>query len=156
MELTAQRFSGSAKDTLGLFFIDCKFECYTLEDEYRTEKVKGETRIPAGRYKVELRTEGGFHARYLQKFGADFHKGMLHVTNVPNFQYILIHILNTEKETDGCLGVGNTLNNNQVGNGFLGDSTGAYKKMYPVIRDALLAGEEVWITYKDEGQIDFS
>lgn len=156
MELTTQRFSDNGNSTLSLFFINCEFKCYNLEDEFRSVKVKGETRIPAGRYPVKLRTEGGFHERYLKRFGADFHKGMLHITEIPNFKYVLIHILNNEKQTDGCLGVGNTINNNQVSDAILGDSTNAYKTIYPIIRDALLAGEEVWINVKDEGQIDFS
>lgn len=154
MNLTVQRYNSSSESTLGMLFIDCKFECYTLEDEYRTQKVKGETRIPAGKYKVELRREGGFHSRYLQKFGQTFHKGMLWVKDVPNFEYILIHIGNDDGDTAGCLLVGNTANNNNLGKGFIGASTDAYKKFYPKVADALMNGEEVWIEYKDEGQMD--
>ena len=39
------------------------FLAYTLEDEQRDVKVYGETRIPAGTYKLKLRTVGGFHTR---------------------------------------------------------------------------------------------
>ena len=126
-------------------FVDCDFECFTIEDEFRTTKKYGETRIPNGRYKVELRTVGGFHNRYLKKFGKDFHKGMLWVKDVPNFEYILIHIGNTEKDTAGCLLVGSTSNSEK---GFIGDSTGAYKSMYKKVSDAILRGEDVYITYK--------
>ena len=55
MKLELKRFSGQSDTTLGLMFVDGEFECFTLEDEYRAEKVKGETRIPAGTYKVEKR-----------------------------------------------------------------------------------------------------
>lgn len=154
MNLTVQRYNSSTESTLGMLFIDCRFECYTLEDEYRTVKLKGETRIPSGKYKVELRKEGGFHNRYLQKFGHTFHKGMLWVRNVPNFEYILIHIGNDDADTAGCLLVGNTANNNNLGKGFIGGSTDAYKKFYPLVADALMKGEDVWIEYKDEGQMD--
>jgi len=154
MEITVQRFSSNKESTIGMLLIDCEFQCFTLEDEFRSLKVKGETRIGAGRYRIQLRTEGGFHQRYLQKFGADFHKGMLHVMNVPAFEYILIHIGNDDDDTAGCLLAGNTANNNRHGKGFTGDSTGAYKDLYPKILAALEAGEKVWINYLDEGQMN--
>ena len=56
MELTVDRYNSESNYTDGLLFIDCEFECYTLEDEFRSVKVFGETRIPDGRYKIELRT----------------------------------------------------------------------------------------------------
>jgi hypothetical protein len=114
-----------------------------LEDEKRDIKVKGETRIPEGRYKITLRKEGGFHERYAKKFGS-LHKGMLWVRNVPNFEYILIHMGNTDKHTDGCILVGNSLKKN-----FLGESEVAYREIYPEIASALEKNEEVWITIMD-------
>jgi hypothetical protein len=153
MEITVQRFSSNNESTLGVLFIDCDFQCYTIEDEFRSKKARGETRIPAGRYRITLRNEGGFHSRYLQKFGADFHKGMLWIRDVPDFEYILIHIGNDDDDTAGCLLVGNTANNNRSGAGFVGDSTGAYKELYQIIRDAILDGDDVWINYLDEGQM---
>jgi len=44
MKLELKRFSGQSDTTLGLMFVDGEFECFTLEDEYRADKVKGETR----------------------------------------------------------------------------------------------------------------
>jgi len=41
--------------------VDGQFVCFGLEDEYREDKVAGETRIPSGTYQVALRKEGGFH-----------------------------------------------------------------------------------------------
>ena len=78
-----------------------------LEDEYRDGKVMGETCIPEGTYDVKPRTEGGFHNRYTAKYG-DFHKGMLHVQDVPNFEFILIHTGNTDEHTAGRLLLGET------------------------------------------------
>ena len=92
--------------TNGLLFIDGKFECYTLEDEYRTVKVMHETCIPEGTYPIEFRTVGGFDAKYTKRYGADFHKGMLWIRGVPEFEYILIHTGNTDSHTSGCLLVG--------------------------------------------------
>jgi len=128
----------------------CKrtFLAYTLEDEYREEKKYGETRIPNGTYKLALRTVGGYNEKYKRRF-PDFHVGMLHVTNVPNFEYILIHCGNTDEHTAGCLLVGDSQENNQITkNGFIGKSTQAYKRIYPRIAEALIRGEEVTIKYK--------
>jgi len=141
MKLKVLRFSSQSDSTNGLLFDDSdgdmKFLCYTLEDEYRSEKVRGETRVPAGVYKLELRTEGGFHARYTKKYGS-MHKGMLHVTKVPGFEWILIHTGNTDEHTAGCLLVGDSQENNAlIKDGFIGKSTVAYKRIYPDIARAI-------------------
>jgi len=146
MKLEVLRFNSQEDFTSGLLFDVTdgrKFLAYTLEDEYREEKVKGETRIPSGTYKITLRTTGGFHARYTKKYGS-MHKGMLWVRDVPNFEYILIHTGNTDEHTAGCLLVGDTQKD-----GFTGASTSAYKRIYPPIAEVLERGEEVTITYID-------
>ena len=147
MELTVLRYNSESDYTDGLLFIDDKFECYTLEDEYRSVKVFGKTRIPDGKYKLELRTVGGFHNRYLKRYGNKFHKGMLWVTDVPNFKYILIHIGNDDDDTAGCLLVGSTANKDR---GFIGASGKAYLDLYPEVRDAILK-EDVYINYISNG-----
>ena len=111
MELDVMRWSSGSESTLGGFFIrepDRHFLCFTLEDEYHAIKVFGETRIPAGRYRIVLRTVGGNHERYLAKYGPEWHKGMLWLQDVPNFKWILVHAGNTDDDTAGCLLVGNT------------------------------------------------
>jgi len=155
MKLKVLRFSSQEDSTSGLLFLEdnqeMKFLCYTLEDEMRDVKVKGETRVPAGTYKLELRTEGGFNNKYTKKYG-EFHKGMLHVTNVPNFEYILIHTGNTDEHTAGCLLVGDSQENNAiVKDGFVGKSTNAYKRIYPDISRAISEGNEVTIEYINIG-----
>ena len=153
MKLKVIRFSSQKDSTNGLLFHDSdsglEFLCYTLEDEHRDYKVKGETRVPAGTYKIQLRTEGGFHKRYTKKYGR-FHKGMLHITNVPNFEYILIHTGNTDEHSSGCLLVGDSQENNIIiKDGFVGKSTNAYKRIYPDIAKEIMNGEEVTIEYID-------
>ena len=152
MKLEVLRFSSQNESTLGALFNvsngQRKFMCYTLEDEHRTAKVKGETRIPAGTYPVTLRREGGFHERYRQKFNG-IHKGMLWVRNVPNFEFILIHIGNKDDDTAGCLLVGNGSNQNLTEEGSISSSTNAYQRIYPPIASALEGGEDVTITYVD-------
>ena len=153
MKLEVLRFSSQKDSTSGALFDvtngDRKFMCYTLEDEKRDEKIYGETRIPAGTYRVTLRTEGGFHKKYAHRF-QDIHRGMLWVRDVPGFEFILIHCGNTDEHTAGCLLVGETQSSNvKEGNGFIGRSTQAYFDIYPSIAGALEAGEEVTITYID-------
>ena len=153
MKLKVLRFSSQEDSTSGLLFLEgdlgLEFLCYTLEDERRVLKKKGETRVPSGTYKIELRTEGGFHEKYKKKYGG-FHKGMLHVTNVPNFEYILIHTGNTDEHTAGCLLVGDSQENNVIiKDGFIGKSVNAYKRIYPDISKAIIQGEEVTIEYID-------
>ena len=95
-----------------------------------------------------LRRVGGYHTKYSKRF-SDIHIGMLHVLDVPNFEYILIHCGNTDEHTAGCLRVGDSQENNQITtNGFIGKSTQAYKRIYPYIANAIDCGEDVTITYK--------
>ena len=163
MELEVIRISSESDSTNGILLeVDrlapaphaegfrCKrtFLAYTLEDEYRDEKKYGETRIPNGTYKLGLRKEGGYHSKYSKRF-SDFHIGMLHVLDVPGFEYILIHCGNTDEHTAGCLLVGDSQENNQITkDGFIGKSTQAYKRIYPRIAEAIDCGEQVTITYR--------
>jgi len=151
MKLKVLRISSQEDSTSGLLFLEqnnkLDFLCYTLEDEHRDNKVRGETRVPQGTYQIKLRQEGGFHEKYKKRFS--FHKGMLHVVNVPNFEYILIHTGNTDEHTAGCLLVGDSQENNVIiKDGFIGKSTNAYKRIYPDIVEALQK-EKVFIEYVD-------
>lgn len=151
MKLEVLRFSSQNDSTLGILFDISEgreFLCFTLEDEYRTVKKYGETRIPAGEYQVKLRKTGGFHKRYKNKF-PEIHKGMLWIQDVPNFEHVLIHIGNNDDNTAGCLLVGNTSQQNLTENGFIGASKSAYQRIYPPIAHALESGEAVTIKYID-------
>lgn len=147
MELHVIRYNNQEDFSDGLFFINGKFQVHTLEDEKRNVKLYGETRVWNGRYKVEFRTVGGFHQKYLARYGSDWHKGMLHIIDVPQFEYVLIHIGNDDDDTDACLLVGMAQNADKAG--FIGASRTAYEKIYPIVRDALLRGEDVYINYHD-------
>jgi hypothetical protein len=110
--------------------------------------VAGETRIPAGRYKLGLRREGGFHTRYAKLFSG-IHRGMLHLLNVPNFEYILIHCGNTDKDSAGCILLGDNAVQNVTLPGMIGASQIAYRRVYPDIAAALERGQDVHITIAD-------
>jgi hypothetical protein len=149
-ELTLQRYSQDDDSTLGILYLDGVFQCYTLEDEEREIKVAGETRIPEGTYDIKLRTEGGLTQKYAKKF-PDMHKGMLWLQDVPNFEWVYIHLGNTDEHTEGCILVGNQVNNNKVDEAFLGDSKRAYKKLYPKLVDIIESGEQLTIEITEIG-----
>ncbi|MAO66241.1 MAG: hypothetical protein CL666_14695 [Balneola sp.] len=150
MTLYLVRFSSGADDTLGILFLNGEAFCFTLEDEWRSEKVAGETRIPDGEYEIELRQYGGFHNRYKERFGTKFHKGMLELKHVPGFTDILIHCGNNEEHTAGCILVGDTVDINRDTNGYLGRSTEAYLALYEEVINAIQAGEDVEIIVTDD------
>ena len=159
MKLTVVRTQFGTDATNGLLFIDGLFECYTLEDQYQAVKVMHETCIPEGIYDIKFRKTGGFHSKYSERY-KNAHYGMLHIQDVPNFTYILIHTGNTDEHTSGCLIVGETQQDLEVSkDGFIGSSTVAYKKMYSKVASQLLQGKDVTIEYTTinkllEGQQD--
>lgn len=91
MILTLSRFAQQPGWTLGALFIGDHFECFTLEDEVRAEKIAGITAIPTGTYKVVLTNSPRFN-RVLPL-----------LVDVPNFEGIRIHPGNVAADTDGCI-----------------------------------------------------
>lgn len=146
MRLFVDRFISDAETTISRVFVNGCFFCFGLEDEYRAEKVPGETRIPAGTYKVGVRSVGGLHGRYKKRF-SDIHKGMLHVQNVPGFEYILIHCGNKDEHTAGCLLIGEGAVTTP-GDMMITNSTAAYRRLYQKVIDAAAMGR-LEITYQD-------
>jgi len=152
MDLTLQRIDKGTESSIGHISINegvmSWLECFTCEDEPRVQKLAGKTRIPAGRYEIKLRTEGGKHAHYTDLF--PWHEGMLWLQDVPDFEWIYIHIGNTHKHTLGCILTGTVPNHNYVnGGGTVSHSVTAYKRLYLKVIDALRNGP-VFITVKDE------
>jgi len=145
VKLTVVRTQFGTDATNGLLFIDGVFECYTLEDQYQAVKVMHETCIPEGTYDIKFRKEGGFHAKYDKKY-KNAHHGMLHLQDVPNFTYILIHSGNTDEHTSGCILTGETQQDLDMGkDGFIGRSAVSYQKMYRKVANQLLQGKPVQI-----------
>jgi hypothetical protein len=97
MEITVLRRWFTPKSTQSILFINGEQECFVLEDVTRPDgakKVPGKTAIPAGRY------------RLIVDWSNRFQKYAFHILDVPNFDGIRIHSGNTDKDTDGCLLVG--------------------------------------------------
>ena len=86
--------------TIGKMYLNNEYFCDTLEDTYRGQdlsntKVYGATAIPNGTYRTVV------------NFSPKFNKQMPQLLNVPYFTGIRIHTGSSEKDTDGCIIVGN-------------------------------------------------
>ena len=155
LEFELHRISSGDEATTGILFemidsgvgVHPKFECYTLEDQHNEPKVPGETRIPAGRYQIKLRTEGGMYGRYGQRF--PWHKGMLWLQDVPDFEWIYIHVGNKDDDSEGCILVGDGQVSNVTERGQVTSSVAAYRRLYQRIVKTLDEGQDVWITIED-------
>lgn len=135
MELKIDRFYKGSKYTIGRLYINGKLFCNTLEDpdreltqdmsieQIKAAKVYGDTAIPRGKYKVTLNVVS---PKFSKKKAYNFCKGKVpRLLDVPGFDGILIHIGNTQSDTDGCILVG--INNVK---GKVTKSTDTFKKLY--------------------------
>lgn len=146
MQITVDRYLSTNEATLSRVLVDGAFQCFGLEDEFRAVKIPGETRVPAGSYKITLRTWGGFHDRYQKdRRFRDFHQGMLWVRDVAGFEDILIHVGNSERDTAGCLLVAKERDELRM---TLLNSTQAYCDLYKKVVEAAHANR-LYINYED-------
>lgn len=137
MELTLQRRPSTKRTTIGDLSINGVFFCYTCEDIVRevegqpveSWKVKGETAIPAGRYKVGLVNSS--------RFG----ENTFSIEDVPGFEVIRIHSGNTSADTEGCILVGDTCAEDSIGT-----SRVALAKLKERLIPVINSGEPVYIT----------
>ena len=90
-------------------YVDGVFLCHTLEDTDRFLELKGvgakiyaSTAIGAGEYKGRLSMSNRFK------------KVMPEILNVPGFTGIRIHAGNTDKDTEGCILVGNVRGKDKI------------------------------------------
>ena len=140
MKLHLKRFATDGDSTIGILRLDGQAAFFTLEDERRAVKVASETRIPAGTYQIHVRNEGGMIKRYRRRF--QWHRGMLWLQDVPGFQYIYIHVGNTDGDTAGCILVGYAANMKSIAGGMsIGQSVKAYRRLYETVYDAAEAGD---------------
>ena len=148
-----QRYSDNKDDTLGLFFLDGRFCSYTLEDEYRKDKIKGETRIPAGEYLIRIREEDTpLTLKYRGKYA--WFENHIEILDIPNFKGVYIHIGNYDENTDGCVLLGDAANNNTIGKGVISYSTNAYERFYKEVFPELKAGIPYKIIIRDEIELN--
>lgn len=120
--------------------------CYCLEPGFDR---KPHPAIPVGTYPLGLRKAGSKHIAYKKhydaqaQFGPDWHKGMVEICDVPDRVAILFHVGNTISDSAGCSLAGEKFlapPGNGSGHYEVVRSRAAYEKVYPVLRDAVLAG----------------
>ena len=128
MILTLDRKYKLPTYTIGKLYIDGEYFCDTLEDKDRglTDdmtvseiskiKIKKETAIPTGTYKVTI------------TYSNRFKKNMPLINDVKGFEGIRIHSGNTDKDTEGCILVGfNKIKGNVI------NSRDTYNKLFSIL-----------------------
>jgi hypothetical protein len=152
MKWILQRFSDNRQSTLGLLYkvgALTPFFSYTLEDEFRESKKTGETRVPAMTYNLILqKTETPKTLQYRKKYPWFIFHIMLE--NVPGFVGVYLHIGNNEDDTDGCILLGDSADNNTLGPGTISQSTNAFRRFYGQVFEAISKGEIVTLEIRDE------
>lgn len=131
MKILVKRTAKRPTYTIGKMYLDGKYFCDTLEDTDRNisqttpldtiKKVKlpNNTAIPTGTYKVIVNVSPKFK-RLLPR-----------LLNVPGFDGVLIHRGNTDKDTSGCILIGE---NKVVGKVI--NSTGYETKLVSILNKA--------------------
>ena len=119
MLITVKRLYKTENSTIGELLVDGLFECFTLEDKEREVKIKGETAIPKGTYKVIINESNRFK------------RELPLLLNVPNFEGVRIHSGNTNHDTEGCILVGQSRNKN-----YIGQSRKAFDKLFKKMKKA--------------------
>ena len=119
--------------TMGKLFLNGEEFCDTLELPWKQNQ-RSISCIPAGQYDARLR---------LPRESATREYIHLLVKDVPNRSYILIHIGNTTKDTQGCILVGQSRKQHFVGNSTLA--------MDLLIKEILnLGGENIKLIIKNK------
>ena len=124
MKLVLKRIAKLDKYTIGKLYIDEKYFCDTLEDpdrglssnmpldEIKKIKVKGETAIPIGTYKINMNI---ISPKFKNKSWAKPYNGRIpRLENVPGYEGILIHPGSYPEDTQGCILVGKNKIKGQV------------------------------------------
>lgn len=152
MILELKRIAKKPTYTIGRLLVNGKYFCDTVEDKDRglqasmpnseiaKIKVKGETAIPTGEYRILLNIISPRFGK--QSFYANLCKGTLpRLDNVTGFSGVLIHCGNTSKDTEGCILVGE---NKEVGKVL--NSRAVFTKLWNThLGPAKECGEKVYI-----------
>ena len=141
MELKVERIYLGEQYTIGHLYINGVYFCDTLEDKVRVlnsekDKIKKETAIPTGRYRVIL------------SYSNHFKCIMPELLDVPYFVGIRIHWGNTKDHTEGCILVGfNTAKGKVL------QSKETYKKLFTILNNAFSVQEDIWITVINKNKL---
>lgn len=131
MKLELVRIANRPTYCIGKLYIDGVWFCDTIEDtdrglddsmsvdEILKKKIKGETAIPTGVYKIEI------------TYSPKYKRMMPLLIGVKGYSGVRIHSGNTSKDTEGCLLVGR---NTKVG--MVTDSRNTYQRLFARLQNA--------------------
>ncbi|EAK7961414.1 hypothetical protein E7S39_04490 [Campylobacter jejuni] len=120
------------------------FECFSLEEDKEGLESGKDLRIPEGNYNLRRHTPSRFENTLREITGKNDDE-MINVYNneVPASRAILIHWGNTDKDTQGCILLGLTKDNN---NESVGQSRQACKEFYDLMHGKNLEDIKLEIT----------
>lgn len=126
MNLLILRKTVTDRSTIGKLYVDGQFECFTLEDVPRAEKIAGETCIPVGVYPLKI------------TYSPRFKRDLPLLLNVPGFEGVRIHTGNSAKDTEGCILVGQL-----AGADVIWQSQLAFNSLFAKLKAAQANGDEI-------------
>lgn len=141
MEITVKRIAIRSGYTIGRLSVNNQYFCDTLEDRDRgltsamsrldiaRIKVKGQTAIPTGRYRI------------IFTYSPKFRRKMPLLLDVPGFDAIRFHYGNTAADSEGCLLVGENKRKGMVLN-----SRKTFERLNDIMAKADARGEALWVT----------
>lgn len=116
MKLLLKRIARKEKYTIGKLYINNEYFCDTIEDkdrglqqsmslkEIQNLKIKDETAIPIGTYKITMNVVS---PKFKNKSWAKPYGGKIpRLLNVPGYEGVLLHPGNDQNSTSGCVCVG--------------------------------------------------
>ncbi|ELK0909403.1 hypothetical protein QJG57_001122 [Campylobacter coli] len=120
------------------------FECFSLEEDKEGLESGKDLRIPEGNYNLKRHSPSRFE-NTLRSITKKHDDAMINVYNdeVPASRAILIHWGNTNKDTQGCILLGHTKDNN---NESVGQSRQACKEFYDLMHGKNLEDIKLEIT----------
>ncbi|EGT6126719.1 hypothetical protein KJ482_001807 [Campylobacter jejuni] len=120
------------------------FECFSLEEDKEGLESGKDLRIPEGNYNLKRHSPSRFE-NTLRSITKKYDDKMINVYNddVPSSRAILIHWGNTDKDTQGCILLGLTKDNN---NESVGQSRQACKEFYDLMHGKNLEDIKLEIT----------
>jgi len=152
MIIKNRRFGHGVKSSGGCLLIDDKPFSFIVEDEPRIEKVKGETRIWAGTYKLGIcKEDSPLTVKHRKTYNKDeeWFKYHIEILNVNDFISVYFHSGNSESHTDGCQMPNYNLTITPEGEFSGGNSFNAVKEFYKIVYPLLENDEDVLYIIED-------
>jgi hypothetical protein len=128
---------------------NANFRSFVIEDVFRAKKLKAETRIPAGTYKLGInKSDTPLTIKHRTSYGSWF-KYHIQLLEVPNYQGVYVHAGNDDSHTEGCLLLNYAFDytaSDKPGSKSVIAVEAFYKLVYPLLE----AGTACYIEIRDE------